>query len=89
MAADGNGYPKFANDGGVPEIRIGAREFECIGARPPHDHPHVYLDMGDATSIVCPYCGTRYVYTPDLDRLACEPADCFYEEPAAKAGNAA
>ncbi|MGF1456115.1 MAG: zinc-finger domain-containing protein [Alphaproteobacteria bacterium] len=80
MAADGAGYPKFANDDGVAEIRIGVREFECVGARPPHDHPHVYLDMGDETTILCPYCGTRYTYDPSLGRLDCVPASCRYED---------
>ena len=51
---------KFANDRGAKEIRIPARAFECIGATPPFDHPHIFLDMGEAESIVCPYCSTRY-----------------------------
>ncbi|MEC8029878.1 MAG: zinc-finger domain-containing protein, partial [Pseudomonadota bacterium] len=38
--------PKFKNDKGVKEITIGVREFECIGASAPHDHPHIFLDMG-------------------------------------------
>ncbi len=38
-------YPKFRNDRGVTEIRIGVKEFNCIGVSPPHDHPHVYLNM--------------------------------------------
>ena len=38
--------PHFANDQGVEKIAIGVKEFQCMGARPPHDHPHVYLDMG-------------------------------------------
>ena len=39
--------PHLANDQGVEKIFIGVRELNCMGARPPHDHPHVYLDMGD------------------------------------------
>ncbi len=38
--------PHFHNTMGVPKIEIGAREFMCIGAKPPFDHPHVFLDMG-------------------------------------------
>ena len=38
--------PHFHNDPGVPVIEIGAKEFMCIGATPPHDHPHVFCDMG-------------------------------------------
>ena len=29
-------------------VRIGCHEFECIGDKPPQDHPHIYLKMGDA-----------------------------------------
>jgi uncharacterized Zn-finger protein len=39
---------------------IAVREFECTGASAPHDHPHVYLDMGGEDEIICPYCSTRY-----------------------------
>jgi uncharacterized Zn-finger protein len=49
-----SGYPKFRNDRGVPEIRIGVREFDCIGVSPPQDHPHIYIDMGPADTILCP-----------------------------------
>jgi hypothetical protein len=34
--------PHFHNDPGVSVIEIGAREFMCVGASPPLDHPHVY-----------------------------------------------
>jgi uncharacterized Zn-finger protein len=51
-------YPKFHNEIGVPIVRIGYREFKCIGDKPPQDHPHIYLNMGDASEIVCPYCST-------------------------------
>jgi uncharacterized Zn-finger protein len=40
-------YPKFHNEVGVPIVRIGCREFKCIGDKPPQDHPHIYLKMGD------------------------------------------
>ena len=46
--------PHFHNTPGVPVIEIGAKEFMCVGAVPPFDHPHVFLDMGDATEIICP-----------------------------------
>ncbi len=78
MAESGAGYPQFTNENGVSEIRIGVKEFECVGANPPHDHPHVYLDMGDGTTKVCPYCGTVYIYDETLGRLDCRPPDCLY-----------
>ena len=68
--------PRFKNDVGVAQIAIGAREFECIGASPPHDHPHVYLDMGHDLQIKCPYCGTLYVYQPDLQPHVAHPEGC-------------
>ncbi len=52
-------YPKFHNEVGVSIVRIGCREFKCIGDKPPQDHPHIYLNMGDASEIGCPYCSTR------------------------------
>ncbi len=58
--------PKFHNDMGVATIHIGAKEFKCMGARPPFDHPHIFLDMGDDTEIVCPYCSTLYRYDAGL-----------------------
>jgi uncharacterized Zn-finger protein len=48
----GGGYLKFRNDRGVPKICIGVREFKCIGVSPPQDHPHVYINMGEADTIL-------------------------------------
>ena len=36
----------------------------CVGAMPPFDHPHVFLDMGDDDEIICPYCSTLYRHDP-------------------------
>src|SRR5436189_3534554 len=47
-------YPKFHNEIGVPIVRIGCREFKCIGDKPPQDHPHIYLKMGDAVRSSAP-----------------------------------
>jgi hypothetical protein len=51
-----------------------------MGARPPFDHPHVYLDMGVDSQILCPYCSTLYVFTDSLRADATEPAGCLVEE---------
>ena len=75
-----SGHPKFRNDRGVPEICIGVREFECIGASPPQDHPHIYIDMGAADTILCPYCGTRFRFDPRLTPLDAEPPDSLFAE---------
>ena len=58
--------PHFANDQGVEKVYIGVKEFQCMGARPPHDHPHVFLDMGADSQILCPYCSTLYVHDARL-----------------------
>ena len=74
--------PHFHNDPGVPVIEIGAREFKCVGALPPNDHPHIYLDMGDDNEIICSYCSTLYRHDPKLDPHAARPPACALTEPA-------
>ena len=76
----GSGYPKFKNDRGVPEICIGVREFMCIGKSPPQDHPHVYINMGEADTILCPYCATRFRFDPRLTPLDADPPDSFFAD---------
>lgn len=73
-------YPKFHNEAGVPIVHIGCREFACIGDKPPQDHPHVYLEMGDADEIVCPYCSTLFRFDPRLSAREADPPDCAYDE---------
>jgi uncharacterized Zn-finger protein len=75
--------PHFHNDPGVAVIEIGAREFMCVGAKPPFDHPHVFLDMGDEDEIVCPYCSTLYRYRASLSPHEAHPAECALHEAAA------
>ena len=58
--------PHFQNDTGVERIEVGVKEFKCIGALPPFDHPHIFIDMGDADEAVCGYCATIYRFNPDL-----------------------
>ena len=73
-------YPKFHNEVGAPIVRIGCREFKCIGDKPPQDHPHIYLKIGDASEIVCPYCSTLFRFDPSLGANEADPADCAYSE---------
>jgi hypothetical protein len=54
-----------------------------VGANPPFDHPHVYLDMGSDDEKVCPYCSTLYRYTPELAATETRPAGCLYTVEAA------
>ncbi|MFM9162293.1 MAG: zinc-finger domain-containing protein [Methylocystis sp.] len=69
--------PHYHNQPGVARILVGAKEFMCIGALPPFDHPHVYIDMGAANEAVCPYCSTLFVYDASLHGGA-NPAECAY-----------
>lgn len=71
--------PHFHNSDGVAQIEIGAKEFMCVGALPPFDHPHVYLDMGGDADIVCPYCSTHYVFNSKLETSAAIPASAVFE----------
>jgi uncharacterized Zn-finger protein len=75
--------PHFQNDAGVPVIEIGARKFMCVGATPPFDHPHVFLDMGEDNEIVCPYCSTLYRHDPGLGGHAARPPECALPDTAA------
>ena len=56
--------PHFHNTEGLKRIEVGSKEFMCVGALPPFDHPHIYIDMGKDTEVVCSYCSTLYVFNP-------------------------
>jgi uncharacterized Zn-finger protein len=75
--------PHFHNTDGLKRIEIGSKEFQCVGALPPFDHPHVYLDMGADSEVVCPYCSTLYVYNPTLEPGTSEPLSAIYHSEAA------
>ncbi|HEY0144643.1 MAG: zinc-finger domain-containing protein [Methylovirgula sp.] len=80
-----HGTPHFHNQPGVARVRIGAKKFMCMGALPPFDHPHIFIDMGDADDAICPYCSTHYVHDASLAPGACEPAECAFPDAAAAA----
>ena len=65
--------PHFHNDAGVSVIEIGSQEFMCVGANPPFDHPHVFLDLGNDNEIICPYCSTLFVHDPRLSETESDP----------------
>lgn len=77
-----HGIPHFHNTAGVPVIEVGAKEFMCVGEKPPFDHPHVFIDMGEETEIVCPYCSTLFRFNPRLNPHAALPAECALKEQA-------
>jgi uncharacterized Zn-finger protein len=82
-------YPKFHNEVGASIVRIGSREFECIGDKPPQDHPHIYLNMGDTGEIICPYCSTLFCFDPSLSAHEADPADCAHSDEDLKSTNTA
>lgn len=69
--------PHFHNEPGVPRIIVGVKKFMCLGALPPNDHPHVFLNMGAAKHIICPYCSTAYSFDSRLGNR-CDPPQCAY-----------
>jgi uncharacterized Zn-finger protein len=75
--------PHFHNDAGVAVIEIGSHEFMCVGANPPFDHPHVFLDLGNDNEIICPYCSTLYRYAADLGAGEARPPECVVKDKAA------
>lgn len=76
----GHETPHFHNTNGHRLIEIGVREFMCLGALPPFDHPHVFLDMGDDEERVCPYCSTLYRYNARLKPDQTVPEGCLAHE---------
>ena len=68
----------FQNDAGHAMIEIGVKKFMCVGANPPFDHPHVFLDMGADAEKVCPYCSTLYRYSSKLKATETENQGCLY-----------
>lgn len=79
----GSGIPHFHNDPGVRVIHVGSKEFMCIGATPPFDHPHIFIDMGADDEAICSYCGTLYKYKAALSEGEADPHACLWSERAA------
>lgn len=75
--------PHFHNSDGLAAIEVGSKEFMCIGALPPFDHPHIYIDMGKDNEAVCPYCSTLYRFNPSLAEGTSEPLSAIYQSEAA------
>ena len=74
---DINRVPRFHNEPGVARIRVGVKEFMCIGALPPFDHPHIFIDIGESSEAICPYCATVFVHEGRLG-ASCDPVECLY-----------
>jgi uncharacterized Zn-finger protein len=74
---DTNRVPRFHNQPGVARIHVGVKEFMCIGALPPFDHPHIFIDIGERNEAICPYCATVFVHEERLG-ASCDPVECLY-----------
>ncbi|HVZ14893.1 MAG TPA: zinc-finger domain-containing protein [Bauldia sp.] len=72
--------PHYQNSTGDRAITIGVKEFMCIGAEPPFDHPHIFIDMGDEDEKVCPYCSTLYRYRSGMPAEQTEPPGHLWRE---------
>jgi uncharacterized Zn-finger protein len=75
--------PHFHNTEGLRSIEIGSKEFQCVGALPPFDHPHIFIDMGKDNEAVCSYCSTLYVFKPELGEGNASPASAIFDVHAA------
>jgi uncharacterized Zn-finger protein len=47
---------------------------------PPKDHPHIHINMAEADTILCPYCGTRFRFDPRLTPLDADPPHSFFAD---------
>lgn len=79
----GHSIPHFQNDAGHTAIDIGVKEFMCVGANAPFDHPHVFIDLGNTNEKVCPYCSTLYRFNPKLSASETKPEGCSFHDKAA------
>ncbi|MFQ5954841.1 MAG: zinc-finger domain-containing protein [Kiloniellales bacterium] len=50
----------------VETVLVETRTVACDGGGA-LGHPRVFLNMGDADAIDCPYCGRRFVLKPDSE----------------------
>ncbi len=70
----------YLNDAAAETITLGLKAFACIGNTPPHDHPHIYLEMGADDEILCPYCATLFRFDPGFSATQTDPPGCFFDE---------
>ncbi len=79
MGSSHTTVPHIHNTAGLAAIRVGTKTLMCIGTLPPLDHPHVFLNMGDEKSVICPYCSTYFLFDSDLSAGDCSPHHCLWE----------
>jgi len=71
--------PYFHNSKGIAQIDIGAKKFMCVGALPPFDHPHIFLEIGASNQVTCPYCSTNYIFNSKLDANSSDPISAVFK----------
>jgi uncharacterized Zn-finger protein len=67
--------PALVADPNPPEVvQVRSGRVSCDGVGGALGHPRVYLEMGDARFVECPYCDRRFVLAhgegPEDERLA-------------------
>ena len=67
-----------------PEVvQVRSRRLACDGVGGALGHPQVYLEMGEADYVECPYCDRRFVLAPGASGAEDEiTAPGVYEGPA-------
>ena len=63
---------------GCRSFALAAASLNALGLSRRKIHPHIYLNMGDFSEIVCPYCSTLFRFDPSLGAHEADPPDCAY-----------
>jgi uncharacterized Zn-finger protein len=58
----------MADSGASELILVDSPVVACDGGDGPLGHPRVFLNIGDAHEIECPYCSLRYALKPGAER---------------------
>ena len=65
--------PALATLGPAPEvIVVRSKRVACDGVGGALGHPRVYLEMGEATFVECPYCDRRFALAAGTEGLESE-----------------
>ena len=48
-------------------IEVDIKRVACDGGGGALGHPKIYLEMGAASEVVCPYCSRRYIKATGTD----------------------
>ena len=78
--ANRNTFPIYKNDIGAKVIKIGVKNFMCMGETPPRDHPWMFITMKNKDSVNCLYCNTIFKYDSALSFEITQPAECYYAD---------